>query len=40
MQLRIWIEEVMAESRYNLGMFVEIVNISMQKFNQDNWCTD
>jgi hypothetical protein len=40
MQLRIWNEEVMAESKYNLGMFVEVVNISMQKFNQDNCCTD
>lgn len=40
MQLRIWNEVVMAESRYNLGMFVEVLNISMQKFNQDNWCTD
>jgi len=40
MQLRIWNEEVMAESRYNLGMFVEVLNISMQKFNQNNWCTN
>jgi hypothetical protein len=40
MHLRIWNEVVMAESSYNLGMFMEVLNISMQKFNCDNWCTD
>jgi hypothetical protein len=40
MQLRIWNEVVMAESRYNLGIVLEVLNRSMKKFNQDNCCTD